>query len=170
MDFWQNPTINALVACLIGTGLGNLRPLGNHVGYGSLGEPIAVVGLGCRFPGGITAPEGLWQFLWDGQCAVSEVPAERWQPFDDGSPDVTAALARTTRWGSFLDDVDAFDADFFGISPREAVKMDPQQRLLLEVAWEALEHAGIPAELLAALADRRLRRRMLQRVRLPGRA
>ena len=75
---------------------------------------------------------------------MGELPPERWEPFDDGSPEVAAALARTTRSGSFLDDVDAFDADFFEVSSREAVKMDPQQRLLLEVAWEALEHAGIP--------------------------
>ena len=101
VDFWQNPTINALVAFLTApaseTSDHSAMTSGDQA---SLGEPIAVVGLGCRFPGGITAPEGLWQFLWDGQCAVSEVPAERWQPFDDGSPDVTAALARTTRWGS----------------------------------------------------------------------
>ena len=73
------------------------------------------------------------------------VPPDRWLPFDDGSPEVTATLAHTTRWGSFLSDIDAFDAEFFEISPREAARMDPQQRLLLEVAWEALEHAGIPA-------------------------
>ena len=146
VDFWQNPTINALAAFLTAPASETSREAaGISAARGSLDEPIAVVGLGCRFPGGITAPDGLWKFLWDGQCAVSEVPAERWLPFDDGSPDVTAALARTTRWGSFLDDVDAFDADFFEISGREAVKMDPQQRLLLEVAWEALEHAGIPA-------------------------
>ena len=89
-------------------------------------------------------PEALWQFLCDGRSAVGEVPPDRWAPFDDGSPEVAAALARTTRWGSFLTDIDAFDAEFFDISLREAAKMDPQQRLLLEVAWEALEHAGIP--------------------------
>jgi len=150
VDFWQNPTINAVVAYLtapeqdsfVDTSADSVVT-GGQRGY--LDEPIAVVGLGCRLPGGITAPEGLWQFLWDGQCAVGQVPPERWQPFDDGSSEVAAALSRTTRWGSFLDNVDAFDADFFEISLREAVKMDPQQRLLLEVAWEALEHAGIPA-------------------------
>ena len=91
-------------------------------------------------------PESLWQFLSDGRSAVGEVPPDRWASFDDGSPEVAAALSGTTRWGSFLSDVDAFDAEFFEISPREAAKMDPQQRLLLEVAYEALEHAGIPAD------------------------
>ncbi len=75
---------------------------------------------------------------------MGEVPPERWAPFDDGSPEVAAILARTNRFGAFIDDIDAFDAEFFDISTREASKMDPQQRLLLEVAWEALEYAGIP--------------------------
>ncbi|RDH76465.1 SDR family NAD(P)-dependent oxidoreductase [Mycolicibacterium moriokaense] len=149
VDFWQNPTINALVAYLTTPDSEtSADPSVVPAGRGSLDEPIAVVGMGCRFPGGISAPDALWQFLWDGNCSVAEVPAERWAPFDDGTPDVAAALARTTRWGSFLADVDAFDADFFDISAREAAKMDPQQRLLLEVAWEALEHAGIPANTL----------------------
>ena len=137
--------------------------------HGSLkDEPIAVIGLGCRFPGGIHGPDALWKFLVDGR-----LPSPRYLPRPVGSPSTTVRpkrrrrLPRTTRWGSFLDDIDAFDADFFEISPREADKMDPQQRLLLEVAWEALEHAGIPAELAAPLADRRLRRRVRQRVRLP---
>ena len=112
---------------------------------GAVDEPIAVIGIGCRLPGGIAGPDALWDFLCEGRSAVSEVPPDRWLPFDDGSPEVAAALAGTTRWGSFLDDIDAFDAEFFEISPREAARMDPQQRLLLEVAWEALEHAGIPA-------------------------
>src|SRR3984893_3932317 len=100
--------------------------------------------MGCRFPGEIAGPEALWQFLCEGRSAVGEVPPDRWSAFDDGSPEVAEALARTTRWGSFLTAIDAFDADFFEVSSREAVKMDPQERLLLEVAWEALEHAGIP--------------------------
>ena len=98
------------------------------------------------FPGDIAGPESLWRFLCDGRSAVGEVPPDRWASFDDGSPEVAAALSGTTRWGSFLSDIDAFDAEFFEISPREAAKMDPQQRLLLEVAHEALEHAGIPAD------------------------
>ena len=93
-----------------------------------------------------TAQKRCGSFYVDGRSAVGEVPPDRWQPFDDGSPEAAAALARTTRWGSFLNDIDAFDAEFFEISPSEAVKIDPQQRLLLEVAWEALEHAGIPAD------------------------
>ena len=105
-----------------------------------------MVGLGCRFPGEIAGPEALWQFLCEGRSAVGEVPSDRWAPFDDGSPEEAAALSGTTRWGSFLSEVDAFDAEFFEISPREAAKMDPQQRLLLEVTHEALEHAGIPAD------------------------
>ena len=112
-------------------------------------EPIAVIGLGCRFPGDIRGPEALWEFLSEGRSAVGEVPADRWAWFDDGSPEGAAALAGTTRWGSFLSDVDAFDAEFFEIMPREAARMDPQQRLLLEVTHEALEHAGIPADALA---------------------
>src|SRR6185369_9524239 len=99
-------------------------------------------------PGDIRGPESLWQFLCDGRSAIAEVPPARWASFDDGSPETTAALAATTRWGSFLTDIDAFDAEFFEISPREAAKMDPQQRLLLEVAYEAIEHAGIPADAL----------------------
>ena len=125
---------------------------------GSVDEPIAVIGLGCRFPGEISGPDALWQFLCEGRSSITEVPADRWVPFDDGSPEVAAALAETTRWGSFLSDVDAFDAEFFEISPREAAKMDPQQRMLLEVAWEAFEHAGFPPNLVAPFPDRRFRR------------
>jgi phthiocerol/phenolphthiocerol synthesis type-I polyketide synthase B len=143
VEFWQHPTINALVDHLTTAESVTAADGAPAAGRGPVDEPIAVVGLGCRFPGGICGPESLWQFLSEGRCAIREVPADRWRPFDDGSPEVAAVLARTTRWGAFLDDVDAFDAEFFDISVREAAKMDPQQRLLLEVAWEALEHAGI---------------------------
>src|SRR5262249_42941369 len=81
-----------------------------------------------------------------GRSSVGQVPPDRWAPFDNGSPEVAAALSGTTRWGSFLTEIDAFDAEFFEISPREAAGMDPQQRLLLEVTHEALEHAGIPTD------------------------
>ncbi|MCC3332253.1 type I polyketide synthase [Nocardia abscessus] len=95
-------------------------------------EPIAVIGIGCRVPGGGCGPDEFWQLLDDGVDAITEVPPDRWVG-EVGSP---------ARWGGFLSDVDAFDAAFFGIAPREAEAMDPQQRLLLEVAWEALEQAG----------------------------
>ena len=148
VEFWQHPTINALAQFLAGSGADADTEAGAAVDpdRGSLNEPIAVIGLGCRFPGDIHGPEALWQFLSDGRSAVGEVPPDRWASFDDGSPEVAAALSGTTRWGSFLSELDAFDAEFFEISPREAVKMDPQQRLLLEVAHEALEHAGISAD------------------------
>ena len=148
VEFWQYPTINALARFLSGS---EPEPESGAEAVvsrerGSMDEPIAVIGLGCRFPGDIRGPESLWQFLCDGRSSVTEVPPDRWSPFDDGSPEVAAALSGTTRWGSFLADIDAFDAEFFEISPREAARMDPQQRLLLEVAHEALEHAGIPAD------------------------
>lgn len=146
VDFWQHPTINALVGFLsVPEQQSETAADTRNSSDRSVHEPIAVVGLGCRFPGGISGPEALWRFLMEGHCSVGEVPAERWGLFDDGSPEVAATLAQTTRWGSFLSEIDTFDAEFFEISPSEAAKMDPQQRLLLEVAWEALEHAGIPA-------------------------
>ena len=103
-------------------------------------EPIAVIGLGCRFPHA-RDPEQFWQMLCRGEDAVSEVPASRWpmEDFYDPNPDAPGKMS--TRWAGFLDGVDEFDPEFFGISPREAT-MDPQQRLLLEVGWEALENAG----------------------------
>ena len=145
IDFWEHPTINALAAYLTAPEPDSDSDAAlNRSARGSLDEPIAVIGLGCRFPGGISGPDALWQFLCERRSSIGEVPRERWERFDDGSPETNAALASTTRWGSFLHDIDAFDAEFFEISPTEAAKMDPQQRLLLEVAWEALEHAGIP--------------------------
>ncbi len=112
---------------------------------GALKEPIAILGMGCRFPGGVDDPESLWRLLADGVDAISEVPAERWDIDAWYDPDPEAAGKMTTRWGGFLSQVDRFDPSFFGIAPREAATMDPQQRLLLEVAWEALENAGIAA-------------------------
>ncbi|MGE2716644.1 beta-ketoacyl synthase N-terminal-like domain-containing protein, partial [Mycolicibacterium litorale] len=143
VEFWQYPTIRALARFLSGSELPSAVVDSVVGGGGWVDEPVAVVGLGCRLPGGVRGPESLWRFLCGGGCAVGEVPGDRWSAFDDGSPEVGAALAATTRWGAFLGDVAGFDAEFFEISPREAVKMDPQQRLLLEVSYEALEDAGI---------------------------
>lgn len=106
-------------------------------------EPIAVVGMGCRFPGGANSPDSYWAMLRDGVDAVREVPAERWDVDALYAPDPDEPGRMATRWGGFLDGLEEFDPWFFGISPREAMGMDPQQRLLLEVTWEALEHAGI---------------------------
>ena len=114
-----------------------------------IAEPVAVVGIGCRFPGNVTGPESFWQLLVDGGDAIGEVPPDRWDADAFYDPDPSASGRMTTKWGGFVPDVDGFDADFFGITPREAVAMDPQHRMLLEVAWEALEHAGIPPDSLS---------------------
>ncbi len=145
VEFWQHPTIDSLARFLTGGESESDDPAVADRSFGAaLNEPIAVIGIGCRLPGGIEGPDDFWNLLAEGRSTVSEVPAERWAVFDDGSPETAAALAGTTRWGSFLDDVEGFDPEFFEISLREAAKMDPQQRLMLEVAWEALENAGIP--------------------------
>lgn len=106
-------------------------------------EPIAVIGMGCRFPGGANNPELYWQLLKEGKDAVVEMPADRWdiKAYYDADPEAPGKMS--VRHGGFLDHVDTFDAQFFGISPREAAVLDPQQRLLLEVSWEALENARI---------------------------
>jgi iturin family lipopeptide synthetase A len=112
-------------------------------------EPIAVVGMGCRFPREADTPEAFWRMLRDGVDGISEVPPERWDvdAYYDADPQAPGKLC--TRYGGFLSTVDAFDAAFFGITPREARCMDPRQRLLLEVAWEALENAAEAADALA---------------------
>jgi phthiocerol/phenolphthiocerol synthesis type-I polyketide synthase A len=110
-------------------------------------EPIAVVGMGCRFPGGVSSPEQYWRLLRDGVSGIVQVPADRWDADSYYSEDHTRPGTICNREGGFLTSwqPDQFDAEFFGLSPREAVAMDPQQRLVLEVAWEAIEHAGITA-------------------------
>ncbi|MEM4407985.1 MAG: polyketide synthase, partial [Candidatus Caldarchaeum sp.] len=126
-----------------GTALGSLTKAG--VAEGAHHEPIAIVGIGLRFPGA-NDPESFWRLLRDGVDAITEVPPDRFslEGIYDPRPGIAGKLC--TRMGGFIDQVDQFDPYFFGISPREAKGMDPQQRLLLEVAWEAMEDAGQPPQ------------------------
>ncbi|MGW2231254.1 beta-ketoacyl synthase N-terminal-like domain-containing protein, partial [Streptomyces formicae] len=131
--------IEALRAAL--TEADRLRKHNQHL-VAAATEPIAIVGMACRFPGGADSPEQLWELLAAGKDMMIPVPEDRGWDLDavlgtgaDGSP--------RTAEGGFLEGVSLFDADFFGIAPREALPMDPQQRLMLETAWEAFERAGM---------------------------
>ncbi|WP_262703342.1 MULTISPECIES: type I polyketide synthase [Streptomyces] len=127
------PTPQALAEYLLRQALGVGETAGEVVPVRSAGEPVAVVSMACRFPGGVASPEELWQLVVGGTDAMGDFPADRgWETEPAGY----------SRVGGFLSGAADFDAEFFGISPREAVAMDPQQRLLLEVSWEALERAG----------------------------
>ncbi|MEO1560172.1 MAG: polyketide synthase, partial [Cyanobacteria bacterium J06632_19] len=114
----------------------------------SKNEPIAIIGMGCRFPGGANNPEKFWQLLREGKDAIKPIPCERWDidAHYNSNPDTNGKMY--IREAGLLSEIDQFSPKFFGISPKEAVSLDPQQRLLLEVSWEALERAGqIPNEL-----------------------
>src|SRR5712692_9636957 len=104
-------------------------------------EPIAIIGIGCRFPSA-PGPEAFWRVIENEVDAIAEVPRDRFDVDALYDPMPVAPASTSTLWGGFLDRVALFDAQFFGISPREADRLDPQQRILLEVAWEALEDAG----------------------------
>ena len=111
--------------------------------------PIAVIGMGCRLPGGIDSPELLWEALLRGDDLITEIPADRWDVDEhyDSQPGVPGRSV--SRWGGFIEDIGGFDAEFFGIGEREAAAIDPQHRLMLETAWEAVEHAGLAPSSLA---------------------
>lgn len=117
-------------------------------------EPVAIVGMSCRFPGGADTPSELWQLLQHKTDAISEVPADRWAIEDYYHPDPDTPGKMVARGGGFLSTLYDFDAAFFRLSPREALSLDPQQRLALELAWEALEQAGIAADKLTAEAGK----------------
>nr|ADB12491.1 EpoD [Sorangium cellulosum] len=146
---FDHPTVDALTRWLLDKVLAVAEPSVSSAKSSpqvALDEPIAIIGIGCRFPGGVADPESFWRLLEEGSDAVVEVPHERWDidAFYDPDPDVRGKM--TTRFGGFLSDIDRFEPAFFGISPREATTMDPQQRLLLETSWEAFERAGILPE------------------------
>ncbi|CMS65871.1 polyketide synthase [Mycobacterium tuberculosis] len=138
---WDNPSANDLIDSLLNQrSADSLRESHGHAdrntqGRGSINEPVAVIGVGCRFPGDIDGPERLWDFLTEKKCAITAYP-------DRGFTNA-GTFAES---GGFLKDVAGFGNRFFDIPPDEALRMDPQQRLLLEVSWEALEHAGIIPE------------------------
>jgi amino acid adenylation domain-containing protein len=115
-------------------------------------EPIAIVGAGCRLPGGVRTPDDYWTLLRDGVDATGDIPQGRWDVDAFYDPDPDAPGKMYIRRGAFLDEVEKFDADFFGIAPREALRLDPQQRLLLEVSWEALENAALAPDRLSGSA------------------
>jgi len=136
---YEFPTIETLARHLSGST--DEAPTGPDARGDLASEPIAVIGIGCRFPGS-SGPQEFWQSIRDGRDEIIEVPADRFNLDEVYDPDPTVPGKVNTRWGGFVARVDQFDPQFFGISPREAARMDPQQRLLLEVTWEALEDAG----------------------------
>ncbi|MFJ9542929.1 beta-ketoacyl synthase N-terminal-like domain-containing protein [Streptomyces sp. NPDC101225] len=143
---WEVSTGDALVAHLCGTA-DVLAPAPVASPPPAVaGEPVAVVGVGCRLPGGVHGPADYWRLLEEGVDAVRRVPEARWGDFTPFPPDEAPA------YGGYLDDIAGFDAEFFRITPREAAVMDPQQRILLEVVRETLDHAAVPARALAGTA------------------
>ena len=148
---WEHPTLDALARHLEGPPAGEPKSAGAQSVRGTEDEPIAIVGLACRFPGA-PGPEAFWRLLRDGGDAVREVPPDRWDSRALYDPDLKVPGKMNTCRGGFLERVDTFDPLFFDISPREALTMDPQQRLMLELSVEALQDAGIVPESLRGAA------------------
>ncbi|PSL44996.1 amino acid adenylation domain-containing protein, partial [Chitinophaga niastensis] len=141
------PTIDTLAAHLSGISTDSSRKK-QHIVSQVTDNRIAVIGIGCRFPGGISTPAAFWKLLREQRSAITVIPQDRWNVDDYFSPDMDAPGKMYTRYGGFIEQVDQFDPSFFGVSPKEADWMDPQQRLLLEVCWEALENAKLrPSDL-----------------------
>ncbi|MBB5953877.1 acyl transferase domain-containing protein [Saccharothrix tamanrassetensis] len=142
---FDHPTPAALADHLTALAAGHDEsPVDGPVGRpGAADEPIAIIGMAVRYPGGVASPDDLWRVVADGVDAIGPFPADRGWPADLFHPDPDRTGHSTVARGGFLDDVARFDAGFFGVSPREAFAMDPQQRLLMETAWSAVEHAGV---------------------------
>ena len=147
---YDYPSIDALAMKLAGEEV--LVDIELQAVDSSLDEPIAIIGMGCRLPGGVTTPEQYWQLLMSDSDAIEVVPASRWNVEESYDVDPAVAGKASTKWGGFVSQVAGFDAAFFNISPREAMYMDPQQRLLMESCWEALENAHIRPSSLSGTA------------------
>ncbi len=154
---YDHPTIDALARFLADEPLPRDASQATEIVSADRPEPIAIIGIGCRFPGA-NSPGAFWKMLRDGADGVGPIPASRWDADALRNLDIP-------RRGGFLESVDQFDADFFGISPREAVFVDPQHRLLLELAWEALEDGGQAPERWAGAARWGFRRNCHERLR-----
>lgn len=138
--FFDHPTLTAIARALWGTS--THREFAADASASN--EPIAIIGMACRWPGGISTPASYWQLLASGQDAIAPFPSDRWDVAALYDPDPGAVGKTYCKHGGFLSGLDQFDASFFGIAPREAMSMEPQQRLVLETAWEAIESARIP--------------------------
>ncbi|WP_280272609.1 type I polyketide synthase [Nocardia wallacei] len=140
---YDYPSIAEAAAAIAAGGAGSVSETGATERAEDGDGAIAIVGIGCRLPGGADGAEDTWRLFRDGIDAITEVPVDRWDAaaLYDADPETPGRM--NTRWGGFLTDVEGFDAEFFGIAAREAARMDPQQRIVLETAWNALEDAGI---------------------------
>ena len=141
---FDHPTATALSRHLLADLLGERGPVRDAKATAASDEPIAIVAMSCRYPGGVTSPEELWDLIRAGGDAVGDFPADRgWDLANLFHPDPDHPGTSYTSQGAFVHDAGGFDAGFFGVSPREAVAIDPQQRMLMEAGWEAFERAGV---------------------------